>query len=151
MDTRGMFHYGNKHHLHSNWPTTNNKNPAANWTANVCEEKPIQYHILSINWFFYNTVTWEKIKWSNSKTESLHSQGSELSSELHSMTVRKSLKKDTLVSLPLLGTLNNSLCVHLLSLILWSDCKLLKVNTDFFIFISFIPGSERTHISSVPQ
>lgn len=60
MDTGGTFHYRNRHHLHSNWPTTNKKNSGANWTANVCEEKPILYLVFSINWFFYNTVTWEK-------------------------------------------------------------------------------------------
>lgn len=74
-------------------------------------KNPIQYLIVSMN-FLCSTLTWRKKKKTES-LESLLSQQSEIPFQLYSVMPRKSLKTDTLVSIPLPGTLCNSVCVSL--------------------------------------
>lgn len=59
---------------------------------------------------------------------------------------RKSLKTDTIVSIPLPGKLNNPLAVTYLM----NRLQALK-GKDYFFKFSFIPGCDSIHISSTLQ
>lgn len=117
-------------------PTNSKQEKIRNQPSLECvwrKSHSVPHYIL--NYYFLGGCTWEKKYWSNNKTESLLSQGSEIASELYSVTPKKSLRTAAIVSLLPPGTLNNSVCIHLLSLTSWTDCKLLRAKAIFYFLL----------------